>query len=144
MPFRALSRGHQQFQVVFEDGSVGWYEAGWGPMMSETAFFVKDIVSPNGAVSITDGNKGTSDDIDGHTKVGAILVHRPGNDQLIEMPNEPGHQELCDAEQAYMLRAIAEDIDLTRHMDDAVQSLRICLAADESIRTGRAIDLKES
>ena len=20
-----------QFQVVFEDGSVGWYEAGWGP-----------------------------------------------------------------------------------------------------------------
>jgi predicted dehydrogenase len=35
-----------QFQVVFEDGSVGWYEAGWGPMMSETAFFVKDIVSP--------------------------------------------------------------------------------------------------
>ena len=133
-----------QFQVVFEDGSVGWYEAGWGPMMSETAFFVKDIVSPNGAVSITDGNKGTSDDIDGHTKVGAILVHRPGNDQLIEMPNEPGHQELCDAEQAYMLRAIAEDIDLTRHMDDAVQSLRICLAADESIRTGRAIDLKES
>ena len=133
-----------QFQVVFEDGSVGWYEAGWGPMMSETAFFVKDIVSPNGAVSITDGNKGTSDDIDGHTKVGAILVHRLGNDQLIEMPDEPGHQELCDAEQAYMLRAIAEDIDLTRHMNDAVQSLRICLAADESIRTGRAIDLKES
>ena len=133
-----------QFQVVFEDGSVGWYEAGWGPMMSETAFFVKDIVSPNGAVSITDGNKGTSDDIDGHTKVGAILVHRPGTDQLIEMPDEPGHQELCDAEQAYILQAIADDIDLTRHMSDAVQSLRICLAADESIRTGRPIDLKES
>jgi predicted dehydrogenase len=133
-----------QFQVVFEDESVGWYEAGWGPMMSETAFFVKDIVSPNGAVSITDGNKGTSDDIDGHTKVGAILVHRPGRDELIEMPDEPGHQELCNAEQAYMLRAIAEDIDLTRHMNDAVQSLRICLAADKSIRTGQIIDLKES
>ncbi len=64
-----------QFQVVFADGSVGWYEAGWGPMMSETAFFVKDIVSPNGAVSITEGNKGASDDIDGHTRVGGILVH---------------------------------------------------------------------
>ncbi|MBV6637645.1 MAG: Gfo/Idh/MocA family oxidoreductase, partial [Mameliella sp.] len=59
-----------QFQVVFADGSVGWYEAGWGPMMSETAFFVKDIVSPNGSVSITEGNKGLSADIDGHTKVG--------------------------------------------------------------------------
>ncbi|MGI3186082.1 Gfo/Idh/MocA family protein [Nioella aestuarii] len=132
-----------QFQVIFEDGSVGWYEAGWGPMMSETAFFVKDIVSPNGAVSITEGNKGSSDDVDGHTKVGGILVHRPTGDTLIEMEGEPGHDDLCAAEQAYMLRAIAEDIDLTRHMTDAVQSLAICLAADESIRTGKPIDLKE-
>jgi len=132
-----------QFQVIFEDGSVGWYEAGWGPMMSETAFFVKDIVSPNGSVSITEGNKGASADIDGHTKVGGILVHRAEGDQTIEMPDEPGHQELCDAEQAYMLRAIADDIDLTRHMNDAVQSLAICLAADESIRTGKPISLKE-
>jgi predicted dehydrogenase len=130
-----------QFQVVFADGSVGWYEAGWGPMMSETAFFVKDIVSPNGSVSITDKGKTDSDSVDGHTAVGAILVHRPGDDRLIEMPDEPGHQALCDAEQAYMLRAIAEDIDLTRHMTDAVQSLRICLSADESIRTGRVIEL---
>ena len=133
-----------QFQVIFADGSVGWYEAGWGPMMSETAFFVKDIVSLNGSVSITDGNKGASADIDGHTKVGAILVHTPGADRSIEMPDEPGHQALCDAEQAYMLRAIAEDIDLTRHMSDAVSSLAICLAADQSIRTGAPISLGET
>ncbi len=132
-----------QFQVVFTDGSVGWYEAGWGPMMSETAFFVKDIVSPNGAVSITEGNKGASADIDGHTKVGGILVHTPLGDRMVEMADEPGHQALCDAEQAYMLRAIAEKIDLTRHMSDAVQSLAICLAADESIRTGKTISLAE-
>jgi len=130
-----------QFQVVFDDGSVGWYEAGWGPMMSETAFSVKDIVSPNGAVSIAQDDARESDSIDGHTSVGAIVLHRPGRDQVIQMPDEPGHQDLCDAQQAYMLRAIAENIDLTRHMEDAVQSLRICLAADESIRTGRAIML---
>lgn len=130
-----------QLQVWFEDGSIGWYEAGWGPMMSETAFFVKDVVSPNGAVSIVDGNKGASDDVDGHTKVGGLLVHRPSGDTLIDMPGEPGHQELCDAEQAFMIQAISQDIDLTRHMSDAVQSLAICLAADESIRTGRPVDL---
>ncbi|MGH9307758.1 MAG: Gfo/Idh/MocA family protein, partial [Vicinamibacterales bacterium] len=39
-------------QVAFDDGSVGWYEAGWGPMMSETAFFVKDVMGPKGSVSI--------------------------------------------------------------------------------------------
>lgn len=133
-----------QFQVFFADGSVGWYEAGWGPMMSETAYFVKDIVSPNGAVSITEGNKGNSDDVGGHTKVGGIVVHRPDGDTLIELEGEPGHQQLCDAEQVYVLHAIMQDLDLTRHMSDAVQSLHVCLAADESIRTGRPVDLSET
>ena len=41
-----------QLQVMYDDGSVGWYEAGWGPMMSEVAFFVKDIIGPKGSVSI--------------------------------------------------------------------------------------------
>jgi predicted dehydrogenase len=130
-----------QLQVTFDDGSVGWYEAGWGPMISETAFFVKDIISPNGAVSIVDSDKAASSDIEGHTKVGGILLHRPGGDQLIRMPNDPSHQDLCNAEQAFVLRAIAEDIDLTRHVQDAVQSLRICLAADESIRSGQSVKL---
>ncbi|WP_424928759.1 Gfo/Idh/MocA family protein [Amaricoccus tamworthensis] len=134
-----------QFQVVFEDGSVGWYEAGWGPMMSETAHFVKDIVSPNGSISIVEDTGETSDSIEGHTKVGSLLLHHADErpDERMDMDNEPGHQELCDAEQAYMLRAIRDDIDLTRHMQDAVASLRICLAADESIRTGQPIQLQE-
>ncbi|QDC10016.1 Gfo/Idh/MocA family oxidoreductase [Oceanicola sp. D3] len=130
-----------QFQVVFEDGSVGWYEAGWGPMMSETAFFVKDIVSPAGSVSIMDGDKGGSSEIEGHTRVGGLKLHRPGGDEVIDLPVEPDHQALCDAEQAFLLRAIAEDIDLARHAEDAVQSLAICLAADESIRTGAVVTL---
>ena len=131
-----------QFQVAFADGSVGWYEAGWGPMMSETAFFVKDVVSPRGAVSITEGDRGASADIDGHTKVGGLLVHRvEGGDRRIALPDEPGHQALCDAEQAFVLRAIAEDLDLDRHMEDAVRSLAVCLAADRSIRTGRVVEL---
>ena len=57
------------------------------------------------------------------------------------MEGEPGHQALCDLEQAFVLRAINEDLDLNRHMDDAVASLRICLAADESVRTGRPVRL---
>jgi predicted dehydrogenase len=130
-----------QLQVSFDDGSIGWYEAGWGPMMSETAFFVKDIISPQGSVSIVDSDKAASSDIEGHTRVGGILLHRPSGDHLIRMPDEPGHQDLCNAEQAFVLRAMAEDIDLTRHVQDAVQSLRICLAADESIRSGQTVRL---
>jgi predicted dehydrogenase len=140
--------GH--FQVLFDDGSLGWYEAGWGPMMSETAFFVKDVVSPNGCVSIVMSEGAKSDDHDTHTKTQLLRVHhaetgqdgrftRPDTD--LSMADEPGHDELCAREQAFMLKAIREDLDLARHMEDAVQSLRICLAADESVRTGAEINL---
>ena len=138
--------GH--FQVRFDDGSVGWYEAGWGPMMSESAFFVKDVVSPNGAVSIVVEESARSDDIDTHTKTSRIRVHhaalddqgrfaRP--DSLLDTSDEPDHQALCDREQAFLHRAIVEDVDLSRHWRDAEQSLRICLAADESVRSGQPV-----
>jgi len=133
--------GH--FQVLFEDGSLGWYEAGWGPMMSDAAFFVKDVVSPRGAVSIRMPEDARSDDIDTHTRTSTLRLHRVGEpDQDISMQGEPGHQELCDAEAAFMARAITEDMDLSRHMQDAVSSLAVCLAADESVRTGQPVRLR--
>ena len=133
--------GH--FQVLFADGSLGWYEAGWGPMMSDTAFFVKDVVSPNGAVSIRMPESARSDDIDTHTKTSTLRVHRVGRaDEDLSMADEPGHQDLCDREQAFVARAIAEDLDLSRHMHDAVRSLAICLAADESVRSGQIVTLQ--
>ena len=139
-----------QLQVTFDDGSVGWYEAGWGPMMSEMAFFVKDVIGPKGSVSIVkdpnEGAAGGSDDIDSHTKTNCLRVHHAAldasnefvrHDELISTEDEPDHQALCEREQAYLLRAIREDLDLSDHMADAVNSLRIVLAADESFRTGR-------
>ncbi|WJS84413.1 Gfo/Idh/MocA family oxidoreductase [Paracoccus sp. TOH] len=133
--------GH--FQVLFEDGSLGWYEAGWGPMMSDTAFFVKDVVSPRGAVSIRMAEDARSDEIDTHTQTSRLRLHRVGEpDRDLSMAGEPGHQQLCDAEAAFMLRAIAENMDLSRHMRDAVSSLAVCLAADESVRTGQPVRLR--
>jgi predicted dehydrogenase len=143
-----------QLQVAFEDGSVGWYEAGWGPMMSEVAFFVKDVIGPRGCVSIVkDPNDATatgSDDIDSHTKTNCLRLHHSAldannefvkADEFISTEDEPDHQGLCDREQAYLLRAIVDDLDLSAHMQDAVNSLRIVLAADESFRTGQVVTL---
>lgn len=133
--------GH--FQVLFEDGSLGWYEAGWGPMMSDTAFFVKDVISPNGAVSIRMPEDARSDDIDTHTRTALIRLHRVGEqDQDLSMSSEPGHQDLCDREAAFVAETIAKDLDLTRHLRDAVASLRVCLAADESVRSGLPVKLR--
>jgi predicted dehydrogenase len=143
-----VNYGH--LQVLFADGSVGWYEAGWGPMISETAFFVKDVMGPRGSVSIVMDEGAASAEIDTHTKTARIRLHGAAlgpdgtfaaADQVISMADEPGHQALCDREQAFVLDAIANDRDLGRHMDDAVRSLAVVLAADRSMREGRAVDL---
>ncbi len=137
-------------QVLFSDGSTGWYESAWGPMVSETAFFVKDVMSPNGAVSIVMDPKGGSDSLEVHTQADSIRVHHAAlaadgsfarTDEHFAAEIEPGHDALCQREQDYVLKAIVEDIDLSRQMNDAVQSLRICLGADESIRTGMPVTL---
>jgi len=138
--------------VTFADGSVGWYEAGWGPMMSDVAFFVKDVVGPKGCVSIAGVREGDvkSDDVEGHSKAGLLRLHHAelgpdGNfaraDEFIDCSAEPDHDGLCRLEQELFRDAIRGDVSLERHMEDAVNSLRIVLAADEAFRTGRTVEL---
>lgn len=142
-----------QLQIRFEDGSVGWYEAGWGPMISETAFFVKDVFGPKGSVSIVAkeaGGAGKSGSIEAHTKTESLLIHHADlnekeefakEDEWINLTDEPDHNELCHREQAYFQKSILEDIDLSDHMEDAVNSLRVAFACDESVRTGKVVSL---
>ena len=142
-----------QLQIRFEDGSVGWYEAGWGPMISETAFFVKDVIGPKGCVSIVAkdaGASGKSDSVEAHTKTESLRFHHADIDDKnnftkkdiwIDLQDEPDHQELCNREQRYFLKAINENLDLNDHMQDAVNSLRIAFACDESVRTGKVVSL---
>jgi predicted dehydrogenase len=149
--------GH--LHVTFDDGSVGWFESSWGPMMSETAYFVKDVVGPKGAVSMIPATAGSGDksafapsaDIERHARTDTIRIHRAdvdtatrafiAPDEFLSMDDEPNLQGLCDREQALFLRAIIEDLDLTDSMAAAVNSLRVVLAAEESIRTGQVVTL---
>ena len=143
-----------QLQVTFDDGSVGWYEAGWGPMMSETAYFIKDVIGPRGSVSIVrDPDGARSDDIHGHTRTDCLRLHRSridlngeftAPDEIIRFENEPDHDSLCEREQAFLLQAITANLDLSEHLRSAVDSLRIVLAAEAGIREGRTIYLAQS
>jgi predicted dehydrogenase len=146
-----INYGH--LQVSFDDGSVGWYEAGWGPMMSETAFFVKDVIGPKGCVSIvakTAAGAGKSADVDSHSRTESLRLHFAARgadgkfaqpDEIIDVNDEPDHDELCRREQELFLRAIRDDGDLTEHWQSAIDSLRIVLAADQSFREGRTVTL---
>jgi predicted dehydrogenase len=150
--------GH--LQVFFDDGSVGWYEAAWGPSISEAAFMIKDIVGPKGSVSVVPPShrlgygKGAtwtfSSDIHTHGAMDAVLVHHAGlnaeqglveGDEVIPVIDKPDHDEICRLEQLYLLDAIRNDRDIGEGMEAAVNSLKIVLAADRSIKEGRMIEL---
>ncbi|MNG78294.1 Glucose--fructose oxidoreductase precursor [compost metagenome] len=140
-----------QLQLHFEDGSVGWYEAGWGPMVSQNAFFVKDVFGPKGSVSIVAdkaSNEGKSDSVAAHTQTESLRVHYADldannefvkKDEWVNLADEPDHQELCNREQRFFRQAILEDIDLSSSMEDAVNSLRIALACDEAVKTKQTV-----
>ena len=142
-----------QLQVSFDDSSVGWYEAGWGPMMSEAAFFVKDVIGPNGSISIESGlesGDASSSDVNVHTATNSIRRHRSAldaagafatEDELIATDDEPDHDRLCHLEQEWFLEAIRGNTAVAAHLDDVLESLAIVLAADESVRTGQVVDV---
>lgn len=89
---------------------------------------------------------GGSADIEGHTKSLRLrvstLVEGRSQDTMLSMADESGHDDLCAREQQFLLDAIREGQDLTQHMEDAVRSLSIVLAADRSMHENRAIDLE--
>lgn len=151
LPKDKINYGH--LQVTFEDGSVGWYEAGWGPMMSETAFFIKDVVGPLGSASIVAadaGSRGKSSDVDAHCQTERILLHRSvkdengelkAMDEFIDLDDEPDHDELCKREQLFFLEGILGKTDLSEHQNSAIRASEIVLAADKSFRTGESCSL---
>ncbi|WP_312774495.1 Gfo/Idh/MocA family protein [Atlantibacter hermannii] len=151
----AQQYNYGQLQVRFSDGSVGWYEAGWGPMMSQTAFFVKDAIGPDGSVSIVAreaGGEGQSANVEAHTRTESLRVHHAKldeqgqfihADEWIETDDEPDHYALCRREQQFFADAIASDAALDTHLQQATDSLAVVLAADRAVREQRTVLIKE-
>ena len=139
-----------QLQVKFEDGSIGWFESGFGPMVSKNASFVRDVFGPDGSVSFINKEDGNNNSMDSVVSSECLLLHHAkidengkfsNQDEIIELEENSSFEELCCREQEYLLKAIKEDIDLSKHLEDAVNSLKIVLAADESFRRNIPVEL---
>ncbi len=145
--------GHMH--VTFDDGSVGWFETGWGPMISRAAHFIKDVMGPKGSVSMVNriaenALPTEAPNSNSRTRQTALVVHSAAQDSegaqaesdvIMNTENEPTHDQLCEAEQKFFLQAIRENTDLAEHHRAAFDSLRIVLAADESCRTRKVVEL---
>ncbi len=118
-------------------------------MMSETAFFVKDVISPNGCVSIVMNEAVTkSDDVDAHTKPRISASTARSGTQMAgsctRIPIFPWRMSRAIRSFASVNRLSCRKLSvktstMTVIMNDALQSLRICLAADESVRSGQPV-----
>ena len=92
-----------QLQITFDDGSVGWYEAGWGPMISTAAYAVKDIAGPRGSVSMVGNEAADPADVEEHTRVRGLRspcrARRHGASRVatnMSPPEGPDHDALCE------------------------------------------------
>ena len=118
-------------------------------MMSECAYFVKDVVGPRGAVTIENRTAAHSDDVDSHTGTSCLRIHHSEldnsgdfmfDDDIVDV-SDAWHQELCEREQERFYRVIAEDQDMSTHWRQVRDSMRIVFAADESCRSGEVVHL---
>ena len=116
-------------------------------MMSETAYFIKNIVGPKGAASICP-EKGLSDDKDHHVEANTIIrlyaeqkeKEFVREDELIKI-EELDHDGLALLEQRAFIDCIRNDTDMTSHQNRVMTSLRIVFAADKSLETRQVVEL---
>ncbi|CVK85153.1 uncharacterized protein FMAN_02061 [Fusarium mangiferae] len=135
-----VNYGH--LQITFADGSVGWYEASLGPMISKIGCTIRDVMGPKGSVSMIQDDQPGSAAMEKVTRSASIRVASvDGGEKDLSMLNEPSFAELCARQQAFLLNAIRGDWDLSQHMDDAVQSLAVAIAAETSRKENNAVDL---
>jgi hypothetical protein len=109
------------------------------------------FVIPNYDANVAEGaSTTTSSSIEAHGRTEAIRWHHSAlradqslaqGDELIPTAGGPTHGEVCEREQLFLLDAIQNDVDLSEHMDAVVDSLRIVMAADLSIREKRVVEL---
>ncbi len=148
----ADKHNYGMLQVVFDDDSVGWYEVGWGPMMSSSRLFRQGRDRPQGLREHRQGHhqcgplgrlqaRGGGQHHPALQPRRAQTATRPRRTRSSRSRTTPDHNELCKREQEVLYKAITENVDLTDHVADAVNSLKICFAAVESYRTGKTIHL---
>ncbi len=137
-------------QVKFADGSIGHYEAGWGPMMTKNAWYVKDFSGPKGSYSVYyDLQPDLPDNPPKHLRytlrLQQIPTHNPEwksvkiTEKVIE--KDPAKNDLLKGEHLFFLESLQAGRDLSQQLIEAYKALEIVYAADESIRTEQIIHL---
>ena len=133
--------------VEFSDGSVGSFDSTWGPMVGAKPSSVITAAGPAGSVSIVDVLNST----DGEKACRKQLVYEPAmtdksnaRDAEVIYDESPAHTGENDAfvlQQRYLYDCITNNVPMDQHFTDVLTSMLIVAAGDESIASGKTVNL---
>lgn len=122
--------------VTFEDGSVAYYEAGWGNTIASEN--IKEFIGPKGRIRIVYSNARES-----HQEEGDLIEYYTCHDNEYKIINvnsvrKPTWDQLCQ-----LIDMIEKDVPAVPTIDEVYDAFEIVMAADEAIRNGIAVNMKE-
>ncbi len=113
--------------VRLSDGSVGFYEAGWGATMSGDN--VKEFIGPKGRIRII-----YSKDRKTHQKDGNLIEYYKYPEKVFEMQNIEFQRKPTGAQLDYMIKMIEDGVPAKPSICDVWESFKIAVDADSKIR----------
>lgn len=124
------------FSAKFEDGSVGYYEAGWGNTIASEN--IKEFIGPKGRIKIV-----YRKDRNTHQEEGDLIEYYsyPGNEYKIlniDSNRKPTWDQL-----QHLIKMIEEGVEAIPNIDQVYNAFEIALFVDKAIITGEAVELRK-
>ncbi|MGS2724117.1 Gfo/Idh/MocA family protein [Porticoccus sp. GXU_MW_L64] len=114
---------YSHIQICFADGSLGLFEAGWGPMIGGQDANAAEVTGPLGSVSLRSNESGE------YLLCHSAALDNAGNfsqpDPVEVRAQCPDIHELCRRQLQYLVDCIQRDSDMQVHYQDVLSGLRI-------------------
>lgn len=112
--------------LKLEDGSVGYYEAGWGNTISSDN--LKEFVGPKGRIRLVYGKNRTW-----HQEEGDLIEYYRYPEKTYEVINIVSERKPTDVQFNFLVKMIETDCKATPTIDEVYESFKIALQADACI-----------
>lgn len=123
--------------VQLNDGSIGYYEAGWGN--SITSDNRKEFIGPLGSIRLIQQKDRTD-----HQEEGDLIEHYDSRTSEYHMINIPTKRKPTGDQLEHLIRMVEENIPAIPSMDEVLDSFRWALAADRAIRQQNDTEKEEN
>lgn len=118
--------------VKLEDGSVGYYESGWGNTIASED--VKEFIGPKGRIKLTYRKDRVL-----HKEEGDLIEYYSYASNKYEMINLNSKRKPTGEQLYYLIKMIEDGIAAKPTIDEVYKVMNIAFSADEAVRTGKII-----